>query len=109
EISGLPTIMTAYADREASDDDFLTFYLPRPARVYIAYSTGTAQTPDWLRPFTFLKDMHLEVEDEWYGVRRLQLYSEVFPAGEVTLGGNSGAGMQGRADTTYLVVVERVG
>jgi hypothetical chaperone protein len=108
EISGLPGIKTAYADREATEADLLRFHLPCPARLYVAYSTGTAQPPNWLRPFTFLKDMTIEIEDEWYGVRRLQLYNQTFPAGEVVIGGNSAAGKQGRADTTYLVIVERM-
>lgn len=108
EISGLPAIQTAYADRENNSEDFLRFRLSSPARVYLAYPTGAAQIPHWLRSFTFLKDTTLEVEDEWYSVRRLQLYYRDYPAGQVTLGGNAAPGMSGRAETTYLVVVERM-
>lgn len=108
EISGLPAIMTAYADRENTETEFLRFNLPGPARVYVAYPTGASEIPRWLRPFSFLNDMTLEIEDEWYGVRRLQLYSQVFPAGNVVLGGNSAAGTNGKIDATYMVVVERM-
>jgi hypothetical chaperone protein len=108
EISGLPTVMPAYADREQRDNDFLRLKIADPARVYVAYGTGAAQLPDWLLPFTFLDDLTLEIEDEWYGVRRLQLYSREFPAGEVVLGGNAAPGAKGKLEATYLVVVERM-
>lgn len=108
EISGLPAVMPAYADREQDDHDFLCLKLAHPARVYVAYGTGAAQLPDWLKPFIFLNDLTLEIEDEWYGVRRLQFYSREFAVGEVVLGGNAAAGAKGKLEATYLVVVERM-
>jgi len=49
--------------------------------------------------------MTLEIEDEWYGIRQLQLYSRDYPAGEVVLGGSAAAGMKGTIDSTYLTAV----
>ncbi len=108
ELSGFVGIQSAYADRENTESGFLRFKLSSPARIYIAFPTGASNIPHWLRSFTYLNDMTLEVEDEWYGVRRLQLYSQTFPAGEVILGGNNAPGVAGRVETTYLAVVERM-
>lgn len=105
ELAHLPFLRAAYADRENTAPDFLRFTLPAPARVYIAYSSRVLQRPDWLKPFSQLPDMTLEIEDEWYGIRQLQLYSRDYPAGEVVLGGSAAAGMKGTIDSTYLTAV----
>ncbi len=109
ELSGFPTIMPAYTDRDQKADDFLRFTLAHPARVYVAYGTGAVSLPEWLRGFTKLDDLTLEIEDEWYGVRRLQFYREDFPAGEVVLGGNAAPGAKGKLEAPYLVVLEKKG
>ncbi len=108
EISGLPAVRAAYADREKAESEFLCFQISSPAQVYVAFPAGASEIPHWLRSFSFLPDMTVEVEDEWYGVRRLQLYRKEFPAGEVVLGGNAAPGVEGRVETTYLVAVERM-
>lgn len=107
EISQLPAIMTAYSDRENAADDFLRFYLPHPAKVYVAYQTSAERLPEWLRTFTPLDGMSIETESEWWGVKELQLYSHTFPQGEVCLGGNAGQGMAGQHHSPYLVIIER--
>ncbi|MCA0457982.1 MAG: Hsp70 family protein [Chloroflexi bacterium] len=107
ELSGFPTIMPAYTDRDQKADDFLRFTLAHPARVYVAYGTGAASLPNWLREFTQLEDFTLEIEDEWYGVRRLQIYRQDFPAGEVVLGGNAAAGAKGKLEAPYIVILEK--
>ncbi|MEZ4668379.1 MAG: Hsp70 family protein [Anaerolineae bacterium] len=108
EVSGFPAVMAAYADREQTAKDFLRFKLLYPARVYVAYGTGAAELPDWLKPFTFLNDMTMEIEDEWYGVRRLQLYRHEYAAGTVVLGGNAAAGAKGKLEAPYVVIVEKL-
>jgi hypothetical chaperone protein len=107
ELSGFPAIMPAYIDRDQKADDFLRFTLAHPARIYVAYGTGAVTLPHWLNEFTKLDDMTMEIEDEWYGVRRLQFYRQDFPAGEVVLGGNAAAGARGKLEATYLVVAEK--
>ncbi len=107
ELSQLPVIVTAYADRENTADDFLHFVLPCPARIYVAYQASALNLPRWLEPFMRLDDLRLEIESEWWGVKELHLYSHLFPAGAVVLGGNTADGFSGRAETMYLVVIER--
>lgn len=106
EISGLPAIRTAYADRENAAEDFLHLNLPCPSRVYVAYTTRAVVRPDWLKTFELMDEMTIEIKDEWYGVRQMQLYSRTFAPGEVILGGNNAAGVEGKLDATYLVVVD---
>jgi hypothetical chaperone protein len=107
ELSGFPAVMPAYLDREQQADDFLHITLAHPSRLYVAYGTGAVTLPYWLQGFTKLDDFTLEIEDEWYGVRRLQIYRQDFPAGEVVLGGNAAAGSRGKLEATYLVVAEK--
>ncbi len=107
ELSGFPAIQSAYIDRDQKADDFLRITLAHPARLYVAYGTGAATLPQWLRDFTKLDDMTMEIEDEWYGVRRLQFYRQDFAAGEVVLGGNASAGAKGKLEAPYVVVAEK--
>lgn len=106
ELSGFPCIMTAYADRENTSEDLLRFNLPYAARVYVAYTSRPLERPNWLKTFAPVEEWVMEIEDEWYGVRQLFIYSQDFPAGEVVLGGNAAEGVKGTVDATYLVVVE---
>jgi hypothetical protein len=73
----------------------------------VAYGTGAVTLPHWLKDFTKLDDFTMEIEDEWYGVRRLQFFRQDFPAGEVILGGNAAAGARGKFEAPYLVVAEK--
>jgi hypothetical chaperone protein len=107
ELSGFPAVMPAYVDRDQKADDFLRINLAHPASLYVAYGTGASDLPYWLRDFTKLDDFTMEIEDEWYGVRRLQFFRQDFPAGEVILGGNAAAGARGKFEAPYLVVAEK--
>lgn len=107
ELSGLPAVVTAYADRDSVSEDLVRLHLTAPSRVYIAYTMSALNTPSWMANFHPVDERMIEINDDWYGARRLQLYSQDFPAGEVILGGNAAAGSKGRLDSTYLIVVER--
>ncbi len=107
DLSGFPAIMPAYTDRDQTADDFLHVHLLHPSRVYIAYGTGAATLPHWLRTFTPLDDMTIEIDDEWHGVRRLNIYRQDFPAGEMILGGNAASGAKGKLEAAYLVIFEK--
>lgn len=107
ELSGFPAIMPAYTDRDQKAESFLQLTLAHPARLYVAYGTGAVSLPNWMRDFTKLDDLTVEIEDEWYGVRRLQFYRQDFGAGEVVLGGNAAAGAKGKLEAPYLVVLEK--
>jgi len=81
--------------------------LLHPAQLYVAYGTGASSLPDWMRDFTQLDDLTLEIEDEWHGVRRMQIYRQAFPAGQVILGGNASSGAKGKLEAPYIVVAEK--
>jgi hypothetical chaperone protein len=105
ELSGLLGVKTAHADREATTDTFITLTVDRPTRIYIAYSSAALEHPLWLRDFE-REDMTIEVTDEWWGIKELQVYSKVFNPRQIILGGNHGAGWRGRVDIHYTVMIE---
>lgn len=49
ELSGLQALQMRYNDREAQDEDYLTFMLDRPSRVYVVYAASANTIPLWLR------------------------------------------------------------
>ena len=105
-LNRLPAIQTANNDIENTVDDFLTFELRQPARVYIAYEENADQLPRWLHHFT-PTHMQIEIEDSFAHIERtMRLYSKDFEQGIATLGGNQAAGYEGQIITHYLVIVE---
>jgi uncharacterized repeat protein (TIGR02543 family) len=84
-LKGLTTICTANDDKANKSASMLSFNLSENATVYVAYDPRGTKLPDWLNGWTKL--------NEKLGVNELQissfnLYSKVFNAGKVTLGGN---------------------
>ncbi len=104
DLSGLPAVRLAQADKAETSAAYLEFNLVRRSRVFIAYDAAAKEIPVWLRPYTPEK-MALIVNQ--YGAERLmQVYSKDFPAGRVTLGGNSADGARGSVFMNYLVIIE---
>ncbi|MBI5304869.1 MAG: Hsp70 family protein [Chloroflexi bacterium] len=101
ELSGLPAIRTAQADKRDTRAEFLQFEIERPARVFIAYDARARVLPAWLHSFT-ASPQPIEV-DQWGTTRTFRILYQDFPAGRVTLGGNS-------ADEKmhYLVIVKTI-
>lgn len=104
DLSGLPAIKTAQADKSETAPDFLEFALARPARVFIAYDAGAKQIPEWLR--VFIPERMTFVIDQWGTERFMQVYAKDFAAERVTLGGNCAAGQSGNVFLNYLVVIK---
>ncbi len=103
DLSALPAIRTAQADKAAETEGFLHFHLTRPATIYIAYDADAASTPQWLASFT---REPLMVEIDQVGTPRLfKVYSREFAAGRVQLGGNRPAGSAGNIFMNYFVVI----
>lgn len=48
----------------------------------------------------------IEVSDEWWGIKELNVYGREYPVGGVTLGGNRAYGAHGKCDPQYLVIIE---
>jgi hypothetical protein len=105
-LSGLPTLNTVWAERENTDSEYRRFTLTGCTKVYVAYPSAALYLPYWLRDFE-RQPMTIEVEDEWWGVKELTLYSKIYEGGEVTLGGCMAEGAKGRIEVNYLVTLER--
>ena len=103
DLSALPALRLAQADKNAEAEAFLRFNLSRAARVYVAYDADARHIPDWLGAFEALP---LTVEIDQIGTPRLMnVYARDYPAGAVTLGGNRSIGSAGNVFMHYLVIV----
>lgn len=99
ELETATWIMTRQADAGNTDGSFLTFDINRAAMTYIGYDQrGTP--PDWLTS-SFI-DTGLTIETTDASASPLRVWKKQFPAGPVTLGGNSAAGSSG-AGSMYTV------
>ncbi len=102
DLSALPALRLAQADKSAEAKDFLHFNLSRAARVYVAYDADARHAPDWLSEF---EKQSMTVEIDQIGTSRLMnVYAKDFPAGEITLGGNRAIGSAGNVFMHYLVI-----
>ena len=104
--SGVPSayqnktyIKTANDDRGSTGDSFITFDINRDAIVYVAHDDRLSN-PSWMSTFTDTGD-HLTSSDN---SNTFSLYSKVFTAGTVTLGGNYG---DGTVSMYSVVVIEQ--
>ncbi|MDE0609220.1 MAG: Hsp70 family protein [Anaerolineaceae bacterium] len=105
ELSGLPALRLAAIDRDCDDEAYLQLCLTRRARLYVGYDAGAVELPRWLR--NWQRERHfLELRDEWRSPRMLHLYSRVYEAGELALGGNRARGHAGETPVNYLVVIK---
>ncbi|MCE2489071.1 MAG: Hsp70 family protein [Anaerolineae bacterium] len=105
ELSGLPALRLAAVDRDCDDETYLRLRLTRRARLYVGYDSGAVELPRWLRDWQ--RDRHhLELRDEWRYPRLLNLYSRVYEAGELALGGNRARGHAGETPVNYVVVIK---
>lgn len=104
DLSGLPAIRLAQADKAATSSSYLEFDLPRRARVFVAYDAEAKAIPTWLRSFAEEK---MGVIVNQYGAERLmQVYSKDFAAGRVSLGGNFADGARGSVFMNYIVTIQ---
>ncbi len=104
ELSGLPALRLAQADKSESSVEFLRFDLARDARIFVAYDAEVKHLPDWLKSFTERKT---QIEVDQFGTPRfMRLCVREFPAGRVQLGGNRAAGQRGEPFMNYLVAIQ---
>ena len=94
---GATYIRTANDDKFQADENFLTFSISRDAMGYVAYDTRATLLPDWLSAWTDTGEEVLGTTDV-----SLRIYTVLFPAGAVSLGGNLASGAFG-AQTNYSV------
>jgi hypothetical protein len=100
--NGLNYIKTATDDRYDTRSNFLQFDVNQDVTVYVAYDDRISTKPSWLSSFTDTGDNL--VRD---GSVTFSIYARTYPAGHVSLGGNSipsggGGGM-------YVVIVQPLG
>ena len=93
---GATYIKTANDDKSQADENFLTFSISQDATGYVAYDTRATSLPDWLSGWTDTGEI-LGTTDV-----SLRLYTMVFPAGTVSLGGTLAPGASG-AESNYSV------
>lgn len=106
DLSALPALRLAQADKTVDDDEFLHFTLVRAARVYVAYDADARRVPDWLSAF---EKQAMTVEVDQIGTPRLlNVYAKDCAAGPVTLGSNRSIGSAGNVFMHYLVIVRPI-
>jgi len=93
-LKGATYIQTANRDKRRTDASFLNFTVDQPVTVYVGHDVNISPKPSWLNNFTNT-GMSLVTSDT-----TLTLFSQSFPAGPITLGGNDG-----RKKRMYSVVV----
>jgi prepilin-type N-terminal cleavage/methylation domain-containing protein len=94
---GYSLIMTSNDDHRATANPFLTFTINRSAVVFVAYDISENPRPSWLSSWTDL-GVSITTSDSSANHR---VYTRSFPAGTVSLGGNSGAS----GSSMYFVLV----
>jgi chitodextrinase len=94
-------VKTANDDKFNTSTSFLSFTVNQPVTVYVSYKQNISALPAWLSGWTYTGTT--------WTVRQitdlsLRVYSKSFPAGSITLGGNSAAPASGSIEM-YLVTV----
>lgn len=80
-------IVTANDDKGSDGPTFLTFKVNVESIVYVMHDMRILQKPVWLSEFTQTREVMVTSDNMKY-----QVYMKEFPAGLVTLGGNSSGG-----------------
>ena len=105
-LNRMPAVRMVNSYLETQAEVFLMLRLARRSRVYIGYESTARQLPDWLREFS-PEPVQIEIEDTFALIKRThQIYSKVFEAGEVILGGNQAAGYAGDVITHYIALAQ---
>jgi hypothetical protein len=95
-VQGAAYIQTANNDKAATDAVFLTFEVNQPVTVQVAHDVRITTKPAWLSTFTDT-GQNLVTSDT-----TLRMFAQSFPAGTITLGGNTSGG----GFSMYAVVVQ---
>ncbi|HNP97153.1 MAG TPA: fibronectin type III domain-containing protein, partial [Cyclobacteriaceae bacterium] len=98
-VQGAAYIRTANDDKAATNASFLSFTVNQPVSVYVAHGDRISPKPSWLSPFTDT-GTNLVTSDA-----TLSLFVRSFPAGTITLGGNTSGG----CCSMYSVIVKSEG
>ncbi len=98
-------IMTANSDSSNSSNNYLEFDVDRNVTVYVAYDDRATSIPNWLNNnFSLVAGSQINVSQG--GGNSLDLYSNSYSAGTITLGGNQATGASGALVNYIVIVVE---
>ena len=99
-LQGATFLQTQNRDDKVSGDDWLSFTAHRPVRVIMALDHRLSAPPEWVRDHFTPMDEVIRA-DHWI----FRLHSAEFPAGQITLGGNTDDGQAG-GKGMYIAVVQ---
>lgn len=100
---GATFLQTQNRDDRVSDEDWLSFTAHRPVRVIMALDHRLPGPPKWVRDQFTPMDEVIRA-DHWV----FRLHSAEFPAGQITLGGNTDDGKAG-GKGMYIAVIQPLG
>ena len=101
--TGATFIKTANQDKNSSSSAWLSFDVNQPVTVYVAHDPRIATKPAWLDTFTNTGEVLVTTDTS------LELWSQAFPAGSISLGGNRGSGGGASMYSVALVPDEPLG
>lgn len=102
-LSGASMIRTPNADDSSSGEAFLSFDSPLNVTVYVAHDERVKAKPAWLTGFGD-SDSVITSTDKHSTFR---LFAKDFPAGRITLGGNTADGKTGGKGHYFVVLVPK--
>ncbi|MHA6249028.1 malectin domain-containing carbohydrate-binding protein [Pontibacter sp. CAU 1760] len=101
-LAGASLIRTPNDDKKNTSTNLLSFSLSQEAAVYVAYDPRATALPAWLSGWQKMAEK-IGVNDA--SISNMDLYSKVFPAGQVVLGGNLASPASG-SSTNYFVIAK---
>jgi len=102
EMNGCLWIKTANDDRDKKDENFFSFQLSEPAKIYIAYDSRALNYPNWLVNDFYRVGKPVGVSEY---ADKLDLWVKQCEPGVITLGANLADGAQG-VESMYVVLIE---
>ena len=102
EISNYLWIVTANDDKNNSEENFLSFQLNEPSKIYVGYDSRATNYPNWLVDNFYKIGKSIGVSEY---AKKLDLWEMECDSGMVTLGGNVAAGAEG-VECMYVVLIE---
>ncbi|WP_295718795.1 glycosyl hydrolase [Mucilaginibacter sp.] len=104
-LANLDMIKTANADKSNASSSYMSFNLSQASTVYVAFDPRATSLPTWLKAWTKLKAT-VSLNDS--KVTYYALYSKVFDAGTVKLGGANASGAAGILNQYFVFAKAKV-
>lgn len=98
-LKGSEWIKPAYDSRKFTGDPLVTFTLPQPATIYIAFPCNITTKPSWLSTFKPTGDRMDTQEGTW---GQCDIYKKYFTNGQVSFGNNGDS-----SRNMYIVIASR--